>query len=464
MASCVIVGLFGLAIDRWFRSYLTSEHARQIVSRLYFIRSELDVERHEEYDEQHELEEVRDLVERENQSRHFSRVFVRITDARGRGLMRTAGMEALEARRPPFPASRESIDDVEIRFWQSGNNHYVLSSFAFGSESDRRIASVALDRTSEAELIAGFRTKAILGLLIAMLASSAAAAVIARKALEPIGDLAARAAAIDAANLNQDFFAGRYPPELRALAQSLSEMQERLRESIDGLRRFSADLAHELRTPLTNMMGEAEVVLSTPRDAGEYKTVVESSMEELARLARIIDSLLFLARAERRSEPVDLADVDLADEVAAVVEFYGFAAEEKQIRVTTHGTAHVRVSSGMVRRAISNVVANAIHYTPAGGHVDVSVEPRREGGATVRVADSGRGIPAEQRAKVFDRFFRGDQARSAYSEGSGLGLSIVKSIMDLHRGEVSISSNGGSGTVVSLSFPPCPRESLPVAE
>ena len=452
VASCIFLGAFGLVLDRWFRNYRANEHKQFIVSRLYFIRSELDTVGGEGRTEEHELHEIQQLIERENRSPHLGNFFARVTDRRGMILMSTAGMEEIDRERPPLPAPQRVLDDASLRYWKNkAGRYYVLSAITLPVAGNPRHVAVALDRSGEEHQIAEFRLKSIIALLLGTMASAFSAAWIARKTLAPLNELAARASSLDASNMNQDFAGDHYPAEVKSLADALSNMQSRLSGSFERLGQFSADLAHELRTPVSNLMGETEVVLRSNRDGAEYRAVLESSMEELSRLARIIDSLLFLARAERGSQPAELAKIDLGEEAEAVVDFHRAAADEKGIGITCSGHAEVMADQNLLRRAISNLLANAIQYTPAGGRVDITVSESDANGR-IEVHDSGGGIPPEQRTRVFDRFFRGDQARSAYSEGSGLGLSIVKSIVDLHKGDIRIDGDS-RGTIVTMTLP-----------
>jgi two-component system heavy metal sensor histidine kinase CusS len=199
-------------------------------------------------------------------------------------------------------------------------------------------------------------------------------------------------------------------------------------------------------------MGEAEVSLSRTRSAEEYRTVLESSLEELGRLSRIIESLLFIARAEKAARIPQPESFDLRRETGAVVEFYDLLATENDLGIEVHGEGRIAGDRALVRRALGNLLSNSIQYTGPGGRIAISIEPS-EGEVRVRVADSGPGIAARHLDRIFDRFYRADEARSQYPGGSGLGLSIVRSIMDLHGGTVTIESVDDGGTVATLTFP-----------
>jgi two-component system heavy metal sensor histidine kinase CusS len=228
-------------------------------------------------------------------------------------------------------------------------------------------------------------------------------------------------------------------------------MLDRLEQSFDRLRQFSADIAHELRTPVNSLRVGIEVALGKPRTAEEYREVLGSGLEECGRLAGMIDSLLFLARAENPRTVIDTEEVDVGEELAKVRDFYETAAAEAGVRlsVVMGGDVRARLNQPLFQRAVTNLVANALRHTPAGGAVTLTAA--RDGVTRVEVADTGSGIPASHLPHVFDRFYRVDQART--SGGTGLGLAIVRSIVELHGGAVEITSEEGKGTRVVMTLP-----------
>ena len=231
-------------------------------------------------------------------------------------------------------------------------------------------------------------------------------------------------------------------------------MLNRLEQSFDRLSRFSADIAHELRTPVFNLRGEIDVALSKPRSAEEYREVLGSGLEECGRLARLIDRLLFFAQAENPETQITREPCDVVLELATVSEFYGLAAAEAGVRltVTPQGNVLADLDRPLFQRAVGNVVTNALAHTPPGG--SVSLTAAGDDTATrVEVVDTGCGIPAAHLPHVFDRFYRADQTRSSKNGSVGLGLAIMRSIVELHGGTVEIASEVGRGTRVTMIFP-----------
>jgi two-component system heavy metal sensor histidine kinase CusS len=234
-------------------------------------------------------------------------------------------------------------------------------------------------------------------------------------------------------------------------------MLQGLQESFDRLSQFSADLAHELRTPVNNLRGEAEVALTRLRSPREYQEILGSLLEEAQRLSRIIDGLLFMARAETPQVDIARETLSVAQELSVVRDFYEPAAAEAGVTLSVSANADLQVvvDRTLFQRAVGNLVANALTHTPSGGRASLEAVADHRA-LQVAVRDTGRGIPEEHLPYVFDRFYRVDPSRSTTSGGLGLGLPLVHSIMKLHQGSVEIESRPGSGTCVYLRFPAHP--------
>lgn len=392
-----------------------------------------------------------------------SRFFLRVLDERGEELVSTPGMDE-SLPRDVFPAAREGG-------LSSGRRCIEDRCFLLASEAviGRAPAwphwqiQAALDVSSEDALLGSYLRQTVGVLVVGVLLAALIGAWIARRGLTPLADITRATERIGAQRLHERIGLEHWPRELTALAGAFDRMLERLQDSFERLSQFSADLAHELRTPITNLMGAVQVALSRPRTPPEYVEVLQSALEEYERLARMIESMLFLAFADHAlPDALRRAPLDAHAQMQAVVDFFEALADERQIALHCAGHAPLLADASLVRRALNNLVSNAIEYTAPGGRVWLTAAALPQG-PTLSVADTGIGIADEHLPKLSNRFYRVDPSRSSAHSGSGLGLAIVRSIMELHGGSLSIESRVGQGTVVTLHFPPV-TSATPAAE
>lgn len=273
----------------------------------------------------------------------------------------------------------------------------------------------------------------------------------ARRGLAPLATMAARTAQITAQRLDARLPETQMPDELRTLVVSLNGMLARLEEAFTRLSDFSSDLAHELRTPISNLMTQTQVALSRARTAEDYQDILASNAEEFERLSKMIADMLFLAKAEHGLAVPTREAVDLRAEVDALFEFYDALAEEKPLRLLADGTAHTCGDRLMLRRALSNLLSNAVRHGTPGSAVSVHLAQDADG-VTIRVRNSGDTLPPEALGRLFERFYRADPARHHTSEGAGLGLAITRSIVVAHGGRIEADSHAGT-TTFTLTLP-----------
>lgn len=286
----------------------------------------------------------------------------------------------------------------------------------------------------------------VLGGGLAALLSGGLGVWVARRGLAPLQKISANATLISAHRLSERLDPSHLPRELLPLVSELNAMLARLDDAFRRLTDFSSDIAHELRTPISNLVTETEVALTRVRSADEYREVLASNLEEFGRLARMIADMLFLARADHGLVVPQRTRVDLAEQADALLSFYDALAEERGVRLERRGAASVSGDPLMLRRALSNLLSNALrHATPAS---TVGIElSAGSAGVQIVVCNHGAGIAPEHLPRLFDRFYRGDFARhrdgDGSDEGTGLGLGIVKSIVEAHGGQISVSSRDG---------------------
>ena len=232
-----------------------------------------------------------------------------------------------------------------------------------------------------------------------------------RRGLLPLLAIKRQAAEITANRLHTRLPVEAIPRELADLADTLNGMLSRLEESFQRLSDFSSDLAHELRTPVSNLLTQTQVTLSKARSAEDYRDILASNAEEFERLSRTISDMLFLAKADNNQIIPNREAIDLAEEIGDLLEYYDVLAEEKSIDLSFSGAGQILGDRLMLRRAISNLLSNALRHTPNDGVVTVQIEERDDGLTHIAVENTGNEIPAEHLPRLFDRFYRVDSSR-----------------------------------------------------
>ena len=272
--------------------------------------------------------------------------------------------------------------------------------------------------------------------------------------LAPLAWMAEQARRITHSNLETRLEIGAAAEELVVLSASFNELLSRLDQSFDHMRRFVADASHELRTPISIIRGEADVALSAGRSAAEYQQTLAVILDESRRLSRLVDDLLNLARADAGRVKLQVQEFYLNDLLAECCRSAQTLANARQIALECRCREDLafRGDEELVRRMVMNLIDNAIRYTPEGGQVSVALEPNGSGVA-IRISDTGTGIAPEAAPHVFERFYRGDKARSRQDGGFGLGLAIVKWIAESHNGAVELVSTPGQGSIFTVTLP-----------
>ncbi|MEL4892286.1 heavy metal sensor histidine kinase [Xanthomonas protegens] len=241
----------------------------------------------------------------------------------------------------------------------------------------------------------------------------------------------------------------RLPRELEDLGASLNAAFDRLDAAYAQQESFNADVAHELRTPLASLIGQTQVALTRRRDAQQLRQVLQSNLEELERLRAIVADMLFLARAEQGQRARQCEDTSLAEEVGKTVEFFEVLLDEAGLRVELRGDVVAPVEKSLLRRALSNLLHNAIqHSTHSAGAAPIVVEIVQRGGeALIAFSNPSVALAPEHLERLFDRFYRGDAARANSRESHGLGLAIVKAVASMHGGRVFAQHRDGITTI-----------------
>ena len=310
---------------------------------------------------------------------------------------------------------------------------------------------LAIETTETHRLLREHAAVAVVVGLLGTVASALLAWLVVRRGLAPLAQVAARAGQVTAQRLGARLDLQDAPEEVHGLADSINRMLQRLEESFQTLEQFSADIAHELRTPLNNLLLQTQVTLSRPRTDTEYQDALHSNLAEIERLQRMISEMLFIARADRGMIDLNREDIQIELEAASVVDYFEAAAAEKSQTIEIQGAAVLKADRLMVRRALTNLLSNAVRYSAPGAKLGVRIHDTA-GGLEISVLNPGSPIPKVELDRLFSRFARRDESRGRNVEGAGLGLAIVDSIMKLQGGRVEANSEEG---VISftLHFP-----------
>lgn len=318
------------------------------------------------------------------------------------------------------------------------------------------LAALALELQQTREVVARGRRIFALALLASALAALVLGVAIARRIVAVAQRLGSAATRISAQALHERLPLRDTPHELLDSGIAFNHMLDRLESSFKRLSEFSSDLAHDLRTPVNNLLGEAQVALSRPRSADEYRAVLESAVEDYERISRLIENMLFLARADDARASLQREWIELDDEIGRLREYFEPLADERGVEFDCDSRMrHCRVWAERVllRRAIANLVANALRHATPGTAVTLQARVHDDGACLLEVSNDGPPIAPEHQSRIFDRLYRIDPSRGESATGAGLGLAIVKSIMELHGGRASVSSAPAQRTVFSLWFP-----------
>lgn len=275
-----------------------------------------------------------------------------------------------------------------------------------------------------------------------------------RRALAPVDEITRAARSIGGQDLSKRIAVPRSSDELRRLADTLNEMLARLEAAFQRVSQFTADASHELRTPVSLVRTSAELALRKPRSDAEYRESLARILDESERISRLIDQLLFLARADSASATLPAIRTDLAAPLQAACAEARALAEAKDLKFseTIPGSIWVQGDATSLHRLFVILLDNAVKYTPSGGEINVLLHSD-DGYAVADVRDSGIGIAAQDLPHVFERFYRSDPARSRQSGGTGLGLSIGHWIAQAHHGEIRVESLPGKGSNFEVRIP-----------
>lgn len=381
------------------------------------------------------------------------RYFIRILDNKKNLLIETPGTKQVLQNVNNLHKSSEFIEKKRFFWYENNDSKYLLiqAPIMLGKKSSVGFVQIALDITYQHSIIHD-RNKLIYALLAGTLFALILGIIIAKRGLRSLYLLTDTVQKITATSLDNRIDPTSWPKELSGLGNAFNQMLDRMETSFSRLKQFSADLSHELRTPITNMIGQTEIALTYEDNVAEYRKAMESNLEELQRMSSLVENILFLAKAENPQLDLQKKLIHAHDEIALICEFYQAIADEKDIKVKIDGQADLHANPIMFRRLISNILSNALKYSPEHREIYFNISEVNDS-VQITARDQGDGIAPEHLLKIFDRFYRVDSARAQKTGGIGLGLAIVKSIVDMHHGRIAITSELNSGTTISIHLP-----------
>ena len=355
---------------------------------------------------------------------------------------------------PDLITSSARQSPLRPRLWTLGTQTYrgIAAEVSTGIGAHSRVTvAVATDIAHHQTYMRSFLQTLWLFVASAAALTGVLGWIVARRGLAPLRAMREQAQVVTAQQLSQRLPVASVPLELAELAQSLNDMLARLEEAFLRLSDFSSDIAHELRTPVSNLMTQTQVALSRARNADEYHSILESNAEEFEHMARMISDMLLLAKAENGLVVPNRETLQLGAEVRALFDYYDAVAEEKGITLVIDGEAEIGADRLMLRRALGNLLSNAVRHATPGSSVRVLISTDVDQ-VLIAMENQGDTIAQEFLERVFDRFFRVDPSRHRASEGSGLGLAITRSIVLAHGGSIAVTSSAGL-TRFTISLP-----------
>jgi heavy metal sensor kinase len=437
----VVLAIFGAAVYLMMRHALTERAGAALLMESAEVEQEIERAKNAEF--------LSTWLER--RFAHHPGFDIQVTTPQGERVFRSerirdSGLPVPSS--PPAPGRSLFIDSVLDR------GRFHISNRGVVGPSGPLVVQVAAPHEHNDQELGELLTVLWLTGPLALGSALVGGYLLARSALAPVDRMTAEAGTITAFRLDRRLQIGKHGDELDRLAMTLNVMIARLERSFEEIRRFTADAAHELRTPLAVIHNAAEVALSTPREAEQYRRFLEDILEEEERIKRLAEQLLFLCREDAGLTPGVRQPISLDAIVRQAAEPMGVLAAAGGVSLKTDDVSPCWVSGDpdSLRRLLFNLLDNAIKYTSQGGRVEVRCGGH-ERSVTLTVSDTGVGIPSEHIPHIFERFYRIDPARSREAGGTGLGLAICRAIVEAHGGTIELESALGSGTKVVVNLP-----------
>ncbi|MDR4503518.1 MAG: heavy metal sensor histidine kinase [Candidatus Scalindua sp.] len=400
---------------------------------------------------------LKDAIEMEASDEKYFKVSARVLDMEQNTLITSANFFA-----PDLKISERSIGNAEkgtvtfdtIRVQGRESPYRLITRPVYLDNSLKYLLQVAIYLKPTQKIVENLEENFAMLIPVLTIITVLCGWLIAKRSLAPIKGINKMTQTITASNLSKRLHATHTGDELDTLTGTINNMLDRLENSFKRTRQFSSDASHELRTPIASLKTGIEVTLSKNRTTEEYCVLLINNLRVLERMTRLVNDLLELSRTDSDVNVLDMKLINLADILKDQHEKFMLISESRNIKILMNEVPdmHILGDEALLRRLFCNLLDNAVKYTSSGDHVTISLEERgRE--IFVRIEDTGIGIPETDLEKIFDRFFRVDPSRTRETGGSGLGLSICKNIVALHRGTIGVESKINSGTTVTVHLP-----------
>ena len=358
----------------------------------------------------------------------------------------------------PKQLNQKTFDELGLSKRNARQRSFLLKykSVRTGIDTMHNFQVIAAqENTNVTENIINLRGYLLNGGWVVLILAFSGSFFLAGHALKPIKMMRQKAQKITALSLSERLPVLNPRDEIGQLTNVFNNLLERLEQAFEHLKQFTADASHELRTPLTSIRSTGQVALKNARESAEFKDAIASMLEDIDHLTHLVSNLLLLTRHDSAKPKIEFSEINLVDQIKYTIEQLRILAEEKNIDINFQ---HPEIITHTVniegfQQALSNVLYNAIIYTPVTGHIDIEITKDKSGSIQIDIEDNGPGIAPQFRDKVFERFFRIDKSRSHAQGGSGLGLAIARQGIEINKGKIQFTEGKGTGAHCTIIFP-----------
>lgn len=443
--TCILLYGLSLFIERSFEKYSVAQNVTELHSVIESIERELSYYDPQE-DRENLIQNILLIMATHNQ------LLVCIVDEHNNILYKTRGPNLLLTRKTLNLNSIISKQKTDI--WDYDHHSYRVAASQFLTIKDKKYTTIiAIERDFQLEFVNRLHDGMLILIFLACLLTLFGTLITIYVTQKPINQLISIIESVNSKSLNYRIPVSAVSVKYISLIKAFNNMLSRMEFVFQRQSNFTADIAHEMRTPITNLTTQTQIALNNARTTDEYKEVLYSHLEEFERLSQIITDMLFLAHADNKLLKPELSKIDIVKLFNVMFDYYEFIAEEKNINLVLKG--HCNLMQGdklMINRAIGNLLSNAINYTPSGETITVKINQINQQMIKIVIANPGKEINKKHLPHLFDRFYRIDESRHRNGQGAGIGLAIVKSIVEAHNGSISVKSDKIS-TRFTIIFP-----------